>query len=200
MTMSQERLRSIEARVESLSRMVRDLQAQTSGQTSSTARSATDASALDTETAQDQVGYLSQQPDGRVRYVEQTFWASMTKEVADLDELLEGQASALLGFEESNNADDWIIDLPDSGAGPEIRLSDHQTAAPAMERDVSAAYAATVDPHSRDDTFSHPPSFRPGRLLIPRTIARYPDFLAQLPPKALADSLLEGYIQSCMSL
>jgi len=123
----------------------------------------------------------------------------MSKEVADLDELLEGQASAMLGSGEPDASDDWIIDLPAGTASSSVQGSDYQGAATSNEQILTDLPTRSLDPRLGGDPLSHTPVFRPGRLLIPRTVARYPDFLSQLPPKAVADSLLEGYIQGCVS-
>jgi hypothetical protein len=75
-TISTERLQTIESRVESLSNMVRFLQSQsTSGVQSSADLSATDASGASMEESSSHIGHLSRQGEGMTRYIEKSFWA-----------------------------------------------------------------------------------------------------------------------------
>ena len=198
---SAEKLLSIEARVESLGKMVRALQSQsTSGVTSTTARSGTDLSsptknALDAST--DLTGHLSKQGGDRMRYVEPSFWAvcaykihndyedadssqSMCEEVSELDELLGHQARYLL----QSKADG--------------------TERPSFEDDEGfTAQGDDVSPWSKDQTthltlvgdiVAQPPAWNRNEQITSRTVARNPEFLRQLPSKRRCDALVEGYI------
>ena len=197
--MSQERLRSIEARVESLSRLVREMQTQAGSETSSKGLLTTDCDSVQAgpDSNGEHIGYLSRQADGQVRYVAQTFWATMAEEVADLDELLEGQASALLGSSDCDATEDWIVNMPDTTttfAGSNCdpwNTFDRQHSASAMPHAVNTNYYAT------DENIFLPSMPRPDHLMLPRTVAQDHHLLSQLPSKALADSLLDGYIQGC---
>ncbi|KAK4554558.1 hypothetical protein LTR86_008413 [Recurvomyces mirabilis] len=200
-SVSAEKLLSIEARVESLSKMVRELQSQsTSGVTSSAARSATDHSSpskVVSDSSTDLIGHLSTQGGDRIRYVEPSFSAvsaqkpqsvysdaktfqSMCEEVSELDELLGNQARYLLqpsadGTENlSFERDEGFTVL---GGGVRLRSKD-----------------LTTHLELGGDIVAQLPAWSHNERTTSRTVARNPDFLRQLPSKRRCDALVEGYI------
>lgn len=179
-SMPQERLKYIESPVEILSEMVRNLQSQNAQNSSQWPIDAPAASIAEPEVSMDQTGHLCQQGDGRMRYVEPTFWASLSKEVADLDELLTGQMNFVSGcgaVDESEWSTNMSIEM-----SPRFSNRFSFQAEPGLEN-VEVRAITDIAQQSLYASLSTPP-VRPASKI---------DFLRQLPPKALADSLFEGY-------
>lgn len=191
-TISSERLQNIEARVDTLNQMVRSLHAQSnvpSGKMSSAARSGTDLSNISIEPPEPSsglIGHLSMQSGGRVRYVEQSFWASICREVAELDDLLGSQSRYLMKSAATKSPDDDELSESDSEDDQHSR--------------VGAEPSTLLDPgdpsHFRlvGDIVSNPPAFTPEQQVSTRTVAHNPEFLKQIPPKQLCDTLVDAYV------
>nr|POE82445.1 hypothetical protein CFP56_67615 [Quercus suber] len=111
---SAENLRNIEERVETLDHMVRALQAQQGNAPASSeelySREPPHPSAHEPESLVGATGHLSLQDGERVRYVEPTFWATMSSEVSQLEELIGSQTRDTLeraAEERVSNPDDF---------------------------------------------------------------------------------------------
>ena len=184
--------------------MVRVLQTQTSsGIASSAARSTTDVSSAninEPDATPDTAGYLSHQGGGRMRYVEPTFWASMCKEVSELDGLLGGQARYLQqSASEASDQEEYIErDFEEDSAATQRR--EHAARASSYSRSRPSSSTGVTLPtrsHIRltGDIVSQPPAWTAESRVTTRTVARNPEFLRQLPSKRRCDALLEGYIR-----
>jgi len=118
-----------------------------------------------------------------MRYVEPTFWASLSKEVANLDDLLTGQMNFMSGCGVVDDSE-WS---PSTFEDMSPRLSSRSSyqAQPGME----GAFTGTAQQ----------PLFAYANVLIARPLSNV-DFWRQLPPKSLADSFLEGYAHGYHSM
>ncbi|KAK5721678.1 hypothetical protein LTR15_006269 [Elasticomyces elasticus] len=192
------RLHTIEARMAALSNMVRVLQTQTSsGAASSAAHSTPDSSILYTTNEPglpyDPSGHLSHQENGHIRYVEPTFWASLGQDVSDLDDILSAHTRCL---ERSEN------DIPlDNGSEPGFEGQPSYHSEPRVPSEYACPSSASSIPlstsshaSSTGDNLLQTPGWRPEEPLVTRTVARYPEFLRQLPSKRRCDALLNGYV------
>lgn len=192
-TISADRLQNIEARVETLSQMVRTLQAQSA--TGSAGQQSTSHSTPDVSSASIQepeptsvlTGHLSIQENGSVRYVEPSFFATMCKEVAELDELLGSQARYLRqpaepAYPESDEDERPISDFEEGSAPTQRREA---AARPAPGRRTSTNDYMWIGGHGSSAPMP----------AVARTVAQHPTFLQRLPSKAQCDILVENYVQ-----
>ena len=203
-TISADRLQSIETRVETLTQMVRTLQAQSvtgSAAPSSATRSTTDvsfASIQEPELSSNLTGHLARQSDGVVRYADPSFWASMCQEVAELDDLLLSQAR----LPES-------ADVPTSysyNGEEEGSTEDDEESSKSKEGGTGAQRETAVrrPPGARTRPCEGSDSFLLGdiaeRPLVfaaetTRTVPGRPGFLQELPSKQTCDILIESYVR-----
>ncbi|TKA67222.1 hypothetical protein B0A55_08777 [Friedmanniomyces simplex] len=197
------RLETMEARIAALSDMVHVLQTQTSsGVASSAARSTTDLSGANVnepDPAPDSSGHLSRQEGGRMRYVDQTYWASMCQEVSELDGLLSGQARYVLhsATDVSDQEDDIDPEFDEDSVAAQ-RRNDAGRLLSDLGQPTTRGAGASVPTRSHQqltgDIVSQPLVSLAAAQVTTRTVARNPEFLRQLPSKRRCDALLEGYI------
>nr|POE87925.1 putative transcriptional regulatory protein [Quercus suber] len=182
-TISAENLRNIENRVETLTQMVRNLQAQgSSGQGSIEEQSgidATIASIVDSDSLASITGHLSLQDGQRVRYVEPTFWATMSNEVSGLEELIGNQIQDTMrrGIEDHDFSED---DPREESAG---------------QVDSSSPPIHMYDYDAMLGTISAQPLTSRAAWAPYRRMRRGSAFFRDFPPRERCDILIEAYIK-----
>ena len=192
-TISADRLQNIEARVETLSQMVRTLQAQSvagsAGQrsTSHSTPDVSSASIQEPEPTSILTGHLSIQDNGSVRYVEPSFFATMCKEVAELDELLGSQARYLQQPAEPVLSESDEDERPGSES--------EEGGAPTQRREAATRPAPGRRTSTNDNLWIGGHGVSSAVPTVTRTVAQHPTFLEMLPSKAQCDILLENYVQ-----
>ncbi|KAK3623042.1 hypothetical protein LTR22_024556 [Elasticomyces elasticus] len=198
-TISAARLQTIETRIETLSNMVQVLQTQTSsGAASSAAHSTPGASTPPTSNEPglpyDPLGHLPHGEDGRMRYVESAFWASICQEVSDLDGIVSGHNRCLERPKQDTSPDN---DSEPGFDGHPWFHSKHRVSSEYNRPSSTACGPLPTLSHERltDDNSLQAPSWTLKELVVTRTVARYPEFLRQLPSKRRCDALLDGYVR-----
>ncbi|KAK5166846.1 uncharacterized protein LTR77_007575 [Saxophila tyrrhenica] len=184
-TISSNRLQSIKDRVETLGRMVQALQTQSNvGSIASTSRaqSITDVSTpsiQEPEPLHPLDGHLSVHNGGFARYAEPSFWASMAKEVAELDEVLAREARYLL------RSGSTSPETEESSAG------ESEEERPATQRRAGGVRPAALSGRFRLGGYE----WAHGGDIPMRTLAQSPEFASQLPPRDVCDRLVANYLR-----
>lgn len=120
------------------------------------------------------IGHLSCRDGNTTRYLEPSYWASVSKQVADLDALLADQAQCLL-----QAADKTAVSSENEG----------------ISRTEESGPVAQHWPPPATGSLVAEPDFRPERPVLLRCISSKPEFLEKLPPRQVCDILLHQYLR-----
>lgn len=180
-TIPSDRLRSIEARVDSLSQLVQTLQAQNAQIAATSGSDLSVAKIQEPEPRRRSDEHLTKIEGEETRYVASTFWASMSRELDDLDGLVRDQNRYI-----KHSADD----SPYASGGEEGDAT-------MTEQDASEGA------HAEQGDWSPPHQFVPETevpmapvfFTQPRTMAHHPNLLRQFPPKWRCDAWVFAFLR-----